>query len=475
MAESAEYICYEIARSLNKNEWNRIVREVKNGIRTQHADTQAYVAAIAQHYPAFEISDESIFQKAFPGEPYSNPRIRVLRTYLKKVLEDFLIESAQQNAPSTREYFYVRSLLDRNCPELARLVLASYFKKGDSNAFSVDDLLHEFSMEEMNLELYIRENRRTNGYDWEGLLRKLDQFSITQKLRLLCAIKSESNFVTRETPEFHVQLAGIRAEVDRIGTDRIPILGIFYQLLLLITEANYDPHFLELQRLLAEYGPGLSKNERLNVYGLIINFLNYSERCGMPNSLRYMFQSHQEMTRQDLVFGAGGFSVNSVRNIITSGARLGEIAWCWKFLEEARNRIPSPESDKFYYYAAAYLEFTGKNYAKAKRNLVQSELADPFNKIANDFLLLRICYDSGEDDLFLSLHASLSRQLYRKDEVANAYRQSLLNCLKILLKIFELRGTSPKSAEIKNLKKQLDGFEVMMVREWILEKIEELG
>ena len=239
---------YVLAQKLSQSEWKRFVREVKKGILSQHRDTQRYVISLDPHYPNFDVEDTALHHAVYPLRSFSGERMRVLRTYFYQLLEDFLLKNLLNENQLLREKLLARALLDRNCVSQARLLLDARMDKIEKAELSVTDIQHFFEMEEMGLEVYVRLNKRTDGYDWMRLFRRLSDFLLTHRLRFLCAMKNESNFVRLDVEDFLVQKRNALRDVEQLGDNVHPLTQIYAHLLQLFTEEDYFVHFTAVQK-----------------------------------------------------------------------------------------------------------------------------------------------------------------------------------------------------------------------------------
>ena len=218
----------------------------------------------------------------------------------------------------------------------------------------------------------------------------------------------------------------------------------------------------------------LAEVEQLNILGLWTNFLIQSERRGLENCLPMVLAAYQTLMEQNMLYDAGSYSINFARNALAVAARLGELEWGWQFLDHAKGQFNETEAHKLYFYGAACLEHAAGNNSKAKKILAKGDFSDPFYKVAQALLLLRICFDTHEDDLFLSIHASIYRQMFRKEKVTSTYRQSIQNFLKLIKSLFDLRALAANAQQIAEWKVQYVGYPVIALREWLLARMAQL-
>lgn len=469
------YQVYQLAQALTPVEWKRFTRDVHKGILCQHADTRAFVAALGPHFPEFDIADTVLFDRVYPGQGFSDARLRVLRTYLKDLLEEFFVRDALAEKSALREQLLVRALFARNCVPAAKRLLEHHKAGLPLEGLSIDALQARFELEEMQLELHVRQNNRSEGFAWLPLIASLSDWMLTQRLRFLCAMKNESHFIAMDTQDFTAQRNAALEEAARLGDSAHPLVAIYSHLLRLFTTPDFSLHFAAVNAWVGRHAAQLPSNELLNIIGLWISFLTQADRRGLPGASRMILEAYQGLAKQAFFFQAGSFSVNSARNALTLAARLQEVGWGREFLAQAVHALPSAEATRLHAFGAAYLEFSAGNLKEAQKLLAQADFSDPFYKLAQALLLLRICYERGDDDLFLTVHASLSRQLFRKEKVTVAFREGIRTFLKMTLALHQCRSLGSSPAAVQALRDKYASYELMSLREWILDKLAELG
>lgn len=466
-----KYQVYTLAACLNSTEWNQFTREVRQGILCRHSPTQALVAGLNGHYPAFEVEDTVLYSHLFPESPFDGARLRVLRTSMKGLLETFFIEKALAKKKGIRNVLLLGELASRGNHAEARRVMETSLIDLDKH-LTVEDMLRKFELQEFGLELDIRENRRNRQHDWTRILDSLSDYSIAQTLRLLCAIYNESKLLNQDVEHFRQRSEGMIEAAQRMGSNAHPIIPIYAKLLNNLTEAENESLSEFLRQWLDQHGNEISETERLNILGLWINHLVQGDWMGKPGYLRQTLEAYTMLLESGRFFHAGSFSVHSARNAVAVASRLGETTWGRTFLQQAEKELNPTDLPGLMAYANAYLDFSEGNLTSALHHLRAAPLHDPFYRLACDLLLLRIWYEKGEDDLFLSLHTALIRQLYRKEKVTGAFRKSIQSFLGVIGQLHGFRSQTKRNPD--TLKGLCASIEWMTLREWVEKQIKKL-
>lgn len=469
--KTGQNICYQLARILEKNEWRQFVRDAQ---QQRHKGTRLLISILAPHYPGFDISDEAILAHPnfIPGQTLD--QLRVLRSNVRELLEEFLLDSHLKHTPQLRERMLIAELTRRRGFALAAGQLDKTQRKLPDLPLQLEDLDHARMLEDARVDLYTRTQGRGSTLNWATLLRKNNLYAHTKRLQYLAAWKARSFFQQAGESRVEHEIEVALAEVERFGPEQNPLLQIYFHLLAMMSGKSPVANGEALQAVLRRHGQGMEKVERINVLGLEINVLLQADLKGGPGALRQAFEVYRYMVKEDLLFGFGVFSVNSIRNILSLGVRLHELEWTLSFLEIARERLPAAEARQFYPYGKAYICFARHDYPGVRKALRNATHDDPFYAVAHRVLALRTSYMEGDSVLFSTEMASLARQAYREKKIASSYNRHLLRFLHALKKLERLREEAQASAsELEALREDVRS-QVMPHRAWLLEQVEVL-
>jgi hypothetical protein len=469
-----QYQAFQLASALSPKEWKRFLKQALLTAESIAPDLRPFLQSLAHYHPAFTVEDEALHKVAFPGKPYDNARLRVLRTYLKDLVEDFIVHTELEHKKTLRELVLVQGLLRRNCLEAASRQLPRIQDQLPDPNLQLLEMEYGLRLEEMRLDLAVRKQQVSTDYPWDSLLRQVDDLAMAKRLRLLVAIMGSQGFLARTSNWFEEMLQGAVQSAHSKVTDRQPLIAIYRHLLCLLQGREGENHLHSLRQLLVTHGPAMDPPERINVYRALINHLFQQDRKRVPGSLEQIFDTYQEMHRQNLIFGAGAYSESTVRNIVSCGVRLGQLEWTRAFIEEARTALPEPERENIFHHGLASLYFAEGRYSEAKRHLTQLNFVNPFYRLSHDSLLMRICYETNDADTFHAILAAVSRHLYRTEQIAPSYRKGMLNQAKAIAPMFDLRWNPNPKMSLPALKQYIEGLNPISHLEWIQAKLQEL-
>lgn len=459
-------------QTLNKKALKRFSDFVASPYFSRHEETKTFFASLVRFHPDYEMTDEKVFSKAFPGRPYDNARLRVLRTYLLDMLHRFWTLEEMEKDEEQKIRLKIRALGHQGLGLDQRKEIEKSKEPLEASPLSsLSTAYHAYSLAESWVDSNFKMNTRTGENDIHVALRRLDEYAISNRLKILCAIWNNRANITQEEHDF-----GIRETLDlteRLQLHQQPLLGLYYHLLHLLTEADHEVHFPIMRDLLRENQAHIDSSELVNIFGFLINYCLYAYNRGRPEFLRIAFEVYQEMIALNLLFGQGGFSAHNYKNILALGARLKEFGWTRTFLEETYLKLPERWRDGVFHYGHAYLDFAEGSYKEAKQHLLQVEFYDQLYRSSHQVLLLRIYYETTEVEPFFALIETFRRYLNRNNDLSEGMIAALQNQISLTKKTFELKLGEQKQT-VQELRDEVLSIQPMVDRSWILEKLDEM-
>lgn len=461
---------YSHLSSLSKGEFRRFQEFVGSPIVTRHKETLQFFKALEGYFPAFEVSDEDLFKKAFPNKPYKNARIRVLRTYLLEHFREFVIWNELKSREDLKKRLLIRGMDERGLRMNGRKLLDQAWKEhGEDPRINLDRYFHALKLRELDVDLSIKEGNQNPKAVMEEFLDDLDTYYLTSRLRVLCGISNLSQ--ARSAGNDHDIYQMTLEFSDQVKLDNKPLVGLYSHLLRMLLGEDTQSQFLHLREIVREHGPWLERTEQQNVYGLLINHCLYSSRGGKAGYLETAFELYQEVVDLGLIWGGDAFTAQNYKILISIGVRLGRLAWTRQFLETTFEKLPAKWRDDLYHYGSAYLDFAEGNYKKAKKHLLQVEFHDWYYRTSHQNLLMRIYYETDDFESYDSLAQSFHRYLNRSTDISEGLKASLLNLIRFCRKLFSLSEGKAIEAERLALIEEVKNCPQLQNRDWVLAKL----
>jgi hypothetical protein len=448
---------------------DRFTLYLQSPLHHTHRETTALWLALRPHHPTFEISDEALFASAFPEKKYDNARLRVLRSYLVEHLAQFLALS---------ELDLDRPLSHRLVRRSARRYLLEHVDKAawesqtDSFFGEPERAMEEYILSEDRLSLNVRQDNRGEQHDLHVVLKPLDIFYVTTRLKYLCAILDPTNRKVTVTEEAGLQ--EIIALYEALDLREQPLTTIYFHILKLFIGEEEEAHLPQFRALLKAHHAQIEAKERVCLYTLWWNYLNDRHNSGKIEGLSHKFQFYQEMIASDVVFEQGSITAHHFKNIVSLAARLGEYEWAQQFLDQYHHRLEMPWRTGVYAYCNGYLLFAQAKYGEAKRQLMGVEFYDSEYKISHQMLYLRIYYETNDIGGLESVKDALKIYLYRNTDLSPTSRESASNFSRFTARLFHLKGLQAPQKSAARVLSEMQNCPKVYDRNWLAAKAAEL-
>ena len=169
------------------------------------------------------------------------------------------------------------------------------------------------------------------------------------------------------------------------------------------------------------------------------------------------------------------FSEGKFKNIVQTGAELGEFEWTEKFIEEY-NMLLSPDiRNDVVNYSKAYLLFEKKDYEGALKHLnILQVLKDASIKINLKVLYLMIFYELKWNEQAYSLADSFRHVIQNDKLLPEPQKESNKNFCYLYSKLLGLRSKQNLKG-VDEFKDLVNGTSPLVQKQWLLEKISELA
>lgn len=455
---------------LSRKEFQRFHLFITSPYFNQHTDTIQFLEALQPFHPTYQVNDNLVYSAIFPGQSFDGIKLRVLRTYLLKLLEQFYTQIQLENDPLSKEKLLINGFMEREMYDLAQRKVDLALKEINTEYITdFDTAERSLFLEQVLLDLNLMAGRRTEAMEEDRLLPSLDRLYLAKRFQFLMGIENSRQMLANG-----IEPSGIYETLtlaERTGVLKNPLVAIYHLLLMILIQPANKQMINQLYEIVQQYNTKIPQGDLYNILSILINKFMLDLRKGISGSLRKAFTNYQRMHELNVIFGMGNTTIHLIRNIVSAGARLHEFQWTKKFLEEAKRQIPEENRHQVFHFGSAQMAFHQGNYPEAKKHLLEVEFEDPMVKISASNLLLKCYYETQETEALFSLQESMRRYLNRKQELKDSYRQAYLNFLTIVGHLYDLQWDLGAKYSAVQLKIKLDEYESFFNRDWVQEKL----
>lgn len=377
----------------------------------------------------------SVWQKLFPETPFDDQKMRLLLSYLHRLLEQFL---------GIREF----TANDLN----AELQLAvAYRKRGMAEAFertqknlsarlsgqSPHDLqyyqyVHQLQWESFQLHYVQNPTEVSLLLD---LSESADLAYLIQKLRIVCLLTAHQSVYKSDLPD--IWTAEVVSMAERKESDNFPVLRVYLQCYRMLRYPEIEAHFNGFKQSLFEEAGHFSSEEMHSLYIWAINYCIRRLNEGQAIYYKEALDLYKTGLVRGYIFDNGVLSRFTYHNIVAAGLHTGELDWVRFFINEYKNRLEKKYRESSFSFNLARLEYASRHYEFVLELLQKANYRDPLLNLAAKTLLLKTYYETGELDLLQS-HLDAMRNYIHRKEVIGYHKTNYLNIIRYTEKMMRL-------------------------------------
>ena len=387
----------------------------------------------------------SVWRSLHGKLPYSDQKMRLLMSYLHRLLEQYLVWK------------------ERSMEEIEnRISLAiAYRRRGMQDAFTRVQRNIEKSLEEQplrDMQYYERQFR----VGWEvfqfafqndptdvGLLRQLthtaDLVYLTQQLRLVCLLTAHSQVYS--APQQEAWAERVLSMAEKYKLEEHPALVVYLQCYKMLRYPEAEIHFQEFKNALLKLADFFPEEEQHSLY---IWAINYCVRRINSAEGRYFGEAldlYKAGLEKGFIFGNGELSRFTYHNIVAAGLHIDDLEWVRFFINEYKNRLAKKYRESSFSFNLARLEFANRNYHFVMELLQKANYRDPLLNLAAKMLLVKTFYETGETELIPS-HLDAMRNYIHRKRVIGYHRSNYLRTIRYFERILNINPMDHRAVKM---------------------------
>ena len=391
------------------------------------------------------------------------PKIRLVMSYLHKLLEQFL---AIREAMS-EELFWELHLM------------RAYRRRKIQPAFDRERKQLQQSLERQSLRnawfqdrcfwLYWETHQveyAQNPTDVSWLLqagKALDTSFLARKLQIICLLTAHQT-VYKTAVEFpwEAELVSLAAQGPYTEEPSVAIFLACYNMLKQPLEEGY---FQQFKQMLLTQGAQFSREELHGLFILAINYCVKRLNAGDTRYYREGLELYREGLDKDHILENGILSRFTFHNIVALGLQVGELEWVRHFIHEYKNKLERRYRESVFSFNLARLSYAERKHHHVMELLQKANYRDPLHNLAAKTLLLKTYFDLKEYDSLQS-HLDAMRNYIQRKRVLGYHRANYLNLIKYSEKILKLPPGDRSATEV--LRQAIEKEEVLAEKGFLL-------
>ena len=415
-----------------------------------------------------EVSKEEIWELTFANQPYSSQNLRLLMSYLQKLLEQFIaVENLMQdkiqikltnaswfrNAGNEKLH---KSLLKDSKNQLEKQPLrnADYFYQS-----------YQLELEKYKSSSKIKPDK---GTDFQQVADTLDLAFLGMKLRESCLLlASDQIYKWGFDDGFLEKTFEYLTEKDLL---QYPVLSMYFYCYKMLQYPEDESWFQSFKQELLNHGHLFEKEETKDLYLMAINRAIRKVNDGFHKYHHDMMDFYKEGLEKEYLLQNGVLSRFTYHNIVSAALQINEVDWAEEFITSWSVRLNRRYRERMVSFNQAKIAYHRKDYDAAIPLLQRANYHDQLLNLRARTLLLKIFYEIDEIDLLQSHLDAFSSYLRRKSGLGY-HRTHYRNLIKYTKRLLALQFSDKEV--VLNFKKNVNAEELLTDKSWLLGRVEE--
>ena len=406
------------------------------------------------------------FAHLFGSAPYNDHRIRVLMSFLLRLLEQYFQYQVFTRSEAEQKLALARAYRQRQLPRHFRRCLQSARKeeqKASHQGASFYAWRFQLQLEEYQ---FLASRKRTAEFNLKSINRDLDTYFLASKFRQAClALSHQAVYRIDYSYGLMDELVAFLEDSELLA---LPVIALYYHCYRALSDPEEGQHFSQFIQLLFGQEHHFTLDEQQDLYLLGINFCTKRYNEGDASYLKKQLQLYERGLEQGLFIREGYLSRFTYRNIVTLGLILKEYQWVEHFLYEYRIKLEPEHQTGMFNFCLARLAYSQQQFGKALELLQQASFREPLLHLSAKAIVIKIFYELGEIG---PLEAQLEalRVFLRRKKLVAYHRENYGNMLKYIRRLLELPPNERKGRE--QLRREVGKEKALAERAWLLEQL----
>ncbi|MFK7933537.1 MAG: hypothetical protein AB8G22_08500 [Saprospiraceae bacterium] len=410
---------------------------------------------------------ERAFSKMYPKEKFYDPKLRIARSDLLRLTEEYLVQKNRQADDVAWRIELAGAYRQRKLPKQFQRTLKQARQEQKKQPLRNDNYFnnnYEINLEELK---FITLNKRVNTEILQDISDNIDFAFLTLKLRQTCFLLSHQNI---QQAEYRFGLIeAITHYIQEQNFLEIPAIAVYYYTYFMLTQPQQEQHFQQLKLLLDQHSDRFPIYEIRDVYLMAINFCIKKINNGQVKYYDECLDLYEAALSKNYLSENGILSRFTFSNIVGLGIKRGTYQRVENFIQNYIEAVEIAYRENTLNFNLGRLEYAKKNYLRALQLLIMVDDKDPITVLIAKMIQLKIYYETDELDV-LETHLDAMRTYIRRKQLA--YQAThFLNVIKYVKKMLTLNPFDKKGRV--QLAQAIENEEVVTERDWLLKQLRE--
>jgi len=308
----------------------------------------------------------------------------------------------------------------------------------------------------------------------------ITQKSLQESLELACEIQNRIQMFNIEFENsWEENIVEYIKKHPTILQENIAV-NVYYNIYLTITTDRGLKNYKTLKKLIEKEETSFS-NKRLEfIYYYLSNFLLRKINAGESEYEEEALLAYLKIIDKEFIYQQNYLPDSVYKNVVTLAIRTKKFDFAYKFIEEKVNLLQPDLAENAYNYNLANYYYHSQNHNKAIQHLVSVQFTNSNYNLGSKALLLKIYFESDEDEALDHLINAFKVYLQRNKLIANKKHKRYYNLFRLTAKLSKINRGLPYNTKEKNkaliesLKGQIEKSKAIVSKNWLLTQLEAL-
>ncbi len=467
---------FSILQKFDKYEQNRLRKFVQSPYFNRNERLEKLLEILLEDIKAehltISLDRTEIWDKIGHKKTYDDVKLRKDFSDLLRLTEKFIAQEYYEKNGLYEAEFLLSSINEKKIDKLESGTIKSAARLLDRFPLKSSDFYyHKFALEKQVFLLNQDIQAKSEKKNIETVSKNLDIFYISEKLRYYCYILGSKRIAIHDYDLKMID--NIIKQVESSDYKTIPVVAVYYQNYLTLSDGENEKHYFKLKELLDKYALDFPKEEAFNLYSSTLNYCVRKVNLGSMVFHQEYIDVIIDFLDKEIIFLDDFLAPEVFNNIVVIALRLEKYSWTEDFILKYIKRIDPNYQDNVLTFNMARLHWYQKSHQKVIQLLREVEYDHLGYNLKSKTMLLTTYYETDEIEALYSFLESFRAFLNRHKEIPEHRRKYYLNLIRITKKLTNIIPNDKKA--IEKLKKEITENSTIATDPWLLEKIEELS
>lgn len=414
-------------------------------------------------YPESALRVAVVWGHIYPGKAVDERVFRHLMSRTLKLVEHFLTIHMFERDEISYQQYALKTFAQRKLKQCFKTTERHLQSELQARPHSRELMLANFHYLHTAEQYFVSQNLRTRSPYLQELADQLDDFYLTQKLRLHCEMAAYRS-VTGE--EFDLKLP----ELLQVLPKQHPLANLYYQTQQLLARENDEVALQKLLKALDTSAATIDKNELQDVYYYCSGYCAQQIRFGHRNFISILLNIYQSGLTKGYLIDNDQLSPWVYKNIIRLSLGLKQFEWVDAFIDQYSTYLPEAQRKDAINYNKADLAFYRGDFKTAMLLINEVEFSDIYYKFGAKEMLIKIYFLEQEEEAFESLCFAFRMMLKRERKLSGTTKSAYVNFIQLAQKVYKFSNQGDAN-QAEKLRKIIVACDSLTSRQWLVEQI----